>query len=116
MCGSSCRGSWSRACNWRTINTVEYFKKKFPGTELCLIIGEDSLENFKIWFRYDDILNLCTLIVANRGTELKSDIPHESLNIGTDFEESSSSRVRQKLIDELLDLYLSDKEWYNSGR
>ena len=101
---------------WRTINTVEYFKEKFPGTELCLIIGEDSLENFKTWFRYDDIFNLCTLIVANRGAESESDIPHESLNIGTDFEESSSSRVRQKLIDELLDMYLSDKEWYNFGR
>ncbi len=101
---------------WRTINTVEYFAKKFPDAELYLIIGEDSLKNFPTWFRYDDILNMCTLLVANRGIPVQSDIAHEVIDIGNDFEESSSSKVRQKLIEELIDMYLSDKDWYNFER
>ena len=98
---------------WRTINTVEYFKSKYPNDELYLIIGEDSLNNFKTWFRFDDILNLCTLLVANRGNKIETDVPHEIVDIGKDFVEASSTDVRKMLIEELLELYLSDTEWYN---
>ena len=101
---------------WRTINTVEYFAKKYPDDELYLIIGEDSLRNFPTWFRYDDILLHCTLLVANRGIELDSKIQHEVIDIGSGYEESSSSKVRQKLVEELIDMYLSDRDWYNFER
>ena len=97
---------------WRTINTVEYFKQKYPNDEIVLIIGEDSLADFHTWFRYEDILGLCTLLVANRGNKIRRDIPYDVLNIGKSFEESSSSRVRNALIEELIDLYLGDKQYY----
>ena len=35
---------------WRTVNTVQYFKEKYPNDELYLIIGEDSYKNFSTWF------------------------------------------------------------------
>lgn len=100
---------------WRTVNTLEYFKKKFPEDELYLIIGEDSYQNFTTWFRFDDILNLATLMVVKRGNEkdLEKTIPCEELVIGKDFLESSATKVRQKLISELMDMYLSDRDWYN---
>lgn len=101
---------------WRTVNTVQYFKEQYPNDELYLIIGEDSYENFSTWFRYEDILLMATLMVVQRGTDkdCKKDIPYEELNIGNDFLEASSSKVRNKLITELLDMYLSDADWYNN--
>lgn len=101
---------------WRTVDTVKYFKEQYPDDELYLIIGEDSYENFSTWFRYEDILLMATLMVVQRGTDndFKKEIPYEELNIGNDFLEASSSKVRNKLITELLDMYLSDAEWYNN--
>jgi nicotinate-nucleotide adenylyltransferase len=98
---------------WRTINTVEYFHNKFPNDELYLIIGEDSYEQFTTWFRYDDILNLCNLTVVKR-SKATDTIDCDQLYIGNDFIETSSTKIRQKLIDELVDMYISDKDWYNA--
>ena len=102
---------------WRTVNTVEEFKKLYPNDELYLIIGEDSYKNFPTWFRYEDILLMATLMVVQRGNNNKDDlvktIPCEELYIGKDFLEASSSKVRNKLISELMDMYLADADWYN---
>lgn len=101
---------------WRTVNTVQYFKEKYPNDEIYLIIGEDSYKNFSTWFRYEDILLMANLMVVQRSTDkdCKKEIPYEELNIGNDFLEASSSKVRNKLITELLDMYLSDADWYNN--
>ena len=102
---------------WRTINTVQYFKEKYPNDELYLIIGEDSYKNFTTWFRYEDILLMATLMVVQRGNnskdDVEKDVPCEELYIGKDFLESSSSKVRNKLISELIEMYLDDADWYN---
>lgn len=104
--------------DWRFINTVEYFKEKFPKDELYVIIGEDSYENFKTWSRWEDILKLAKLLVVQRGTpdDIVKDIPCDELVIGKDFLELSSTKVRNKLISELMDMYLDDAEWYNDLR
>lgn len=103
---------------WRTVNTVEHFKKLYPNDGLYLIIGEDSYKNFPTWFRYEDILLMATLMVVQRGNDsrdgVEKDIPCEKLNIGNDFLESSSTKVRNKLISELMEMYLSDADWYNN--
>lgn len=102
---------------WRTVNTVQYFKEQYPNDELYLIIGEDSYENFSTWFRYEDILLMATLMVVQRGNDSKDDLvkttPCEELYIGKDFLEASSSKVRNKLISELMEMYLDDADWYN---
>ena len=101
---------------WRTVNTVEHFKKLYPNDELYLIIGEDSYKNFPTWFRYEDILLMTTLMVVQRGNskdDLVKEVPCEELYIGKDFLEASSSKVRNKLISVLMDMYLDDADWYN---
>ena len=102
---------------WRTINTVQYFKEQYPNDELYLIIGEDSYKNFTTWFRYEDILLMATLMVVQRGNNSGDDLvkvlPCEELYIGKDFLEASSSKVRNKLISELMEMYLDDADWYN---
>ena len=100
---------------WRTINTVEYFKKLYPNDELCLIIGQDSYNSFKTWFRFDDLVNLTTLMVVPRGEDFRyiNGLPCELLYIGTKYFDTSATKIREKLIEEIVDMYLSDKEWYN---
>jgi len=100
---------------WRTVDTLLYFKKLYPNDELYFIMGEDSYSQFKTWFKYEDILRLAKLLVANRG-EIKADpeVPFEELNIGKGFQETSATAICDKLIEELIDTYIADKEWYNS--
>lgn len=104
--------------NWRTIDLVQYFKEKYPNDDLYLIIGEDSYKEFKTWTRWNDILNYVTLAVANRESgnfvgNWRSDVPALAINMGNEFEDCSATNTRNKLIEEIKDLYLSDKEWYN---
>ena len=101
--------------SWRTIDLVQYFEKKHPDDELFLIIGEDSYREFKTWTRWQDILTYVNLCVAGRGLRLGEDpeIPTLRINMGNKFEECSATNTRNKLIEELIELYLSDKDWYN---
>lgn len=104
--------------SWRTIDLIQYFKKTYPNDKLFLIIGEDSYKNFKTWTRWEDILQEVDLCVANRSsgkkdTSWRSDIPALAINMGTKFEDCSATNTRNRLIEEIIDLYLSDKEWYN---
>ena len=101
---------------WRSINTVEYFKKLYPNDDLYFIIGQDSYENFKTWFRFDDITNLVTLMVVPREEKFGyiDGLPCELLNIDPKYLKTSATKIREKLSEEALDMYLSDREWYNN--
>lgn len=107
--------------DWRTIDLVQYFKEKFPNDELYLIIGEDSFKEFKTWTRYEDILKYVKLIVANRKDHVvktqaltnEGQLPAIPLDMGNAFEDCSATKVRNRLIEELMDMYLSDRDWYN---
>lgn len=107
--------------DWRTIDLVQYFKEKFPNDDLYLIIGEDSFKEFKTWTRYEDILKYVKLIVANRKEHViktqalteEGYIPAIPLDMGNAFEDCSATKVRNRLIEDLMDMYLSDRNWYN---
>ena len=49
-----------------TIDTVHYFKKKFAGSSLRIIMGEDNLYDFTSWYKYTDILSFVNIIVLSR--------------------------------------------------
>lgn len=49
-----------------TVNTLLHFHEVFPNDELFFIIGGDSARDFSTWFRPDEILKLCTLLVYDR--------------------------------------------------
>lgn len=49
-----------------TIDTLKHFKKLFPNERLMFLIGDDMLRTFSKWYKYREILSLCTLAVANR--------------------------------------------------
>ena len=52
-----------------TVNTLTALKERYPDDELFLIIGSDMLLSFNRWYRWQDILQLCTLCAVSRCDE-----------------------------------------------
>lgn len=49
-----------------TVYTLRELKKLYPDDELYLIVGSDMFLMFANWYRYREILDMCTLCVASR--------------------------------------------------
>ena len=62
------------ACDWEvnrteysyTLNTLLHFREIFPDDEIFFIIGGDSARDFHKWYKPEEILKLCTLLVYDR--------------------------------------------------
>ena len=53
------------------VDTLASLKQDFPRDSLCLIMGMDAFAGFTHWHRWQDIFDLCHLIVMSRpGTKL----------------------------------------------
>ncbi len=52
-----------------TVETLEELKAEQPEADLYLFIGADQANAFKTWHRWQDILSLATVVVANRPIE-----------------------------------------------
>ena len=55
-----------RKGNSYTVDTLDSFHKRFPGSKLFLIIGADNYSDFHTWRNPRQILELATLVVMNR--------------------------------------------------
>jgi nicotinate-nucleotide adenylyltransferase len=99
-----------------TINTISHFNDEFPNDKLYLCIGEDSYVEFTGWYKWEEILKMCKLLVASRPEAKKNNLPeklresacfieHEAIDI-------SSSEIREKIRmgDDVKDL-LPDSVW-----
>ncbi len=51
-----------------TINTLNYFQKKYPKAELYFILGTDLLADFEKWYKYEEVLKKYKLLVISRNT------------------------------------------------
>ena len=50
-----------------TVDTLTELRKIYPEDSFILIIGSDMLMTFeKVWYRFEDILAMCTLAVVSR--------------------------------------------------
>ena len=49
-----------------TIDTVDYFVEKYPGSILFFFIGSDSLTHFESWYRVKDLLEKCNIVIYTR--------------------------------------------------
>lgn len=49
-----------------TYDTLCTVRRQYPDAELYLIVGSDMLYYFDKWYRYKDILKMCTLCAAER--------------------------------------------------
>lgn len=49
-----------------TINTINELKLMYPGDELYLILGGDSIIGLDTWYKGDEIMKSCTILAAVR--------------------------------------------------
>lgn len=49
-----------------TSATVEQLRRVYPDDELCLVMGTDMFLSFETWYRYQYLLENCTLAVLSR--------------------------------------------------
>lgn len=97
----------SRGGRSYTVDTVSAVKAENPDAELYLFMGEDMLLSFDRWYRYKDILSMCTIVAAcrtedcQRLQEMKTfarDVLGDKVIICDSVPiEISSSRIRQEL-------------------
>ncbi len=91
-----------------TSETVDLLRSRYPGAELCIVMGTDMFLSFRTWYRWQEMLDSCTLAVLSREncdrqeiecfkTELERDngarillIPHQPLPM-------SSTEIREQL-------------------
>jgi len=52
-----------------TFHTLNHFRTIYSNYEICFLMGEDSLRNFKTWYRYQELLKLASFYVAKRREE-----------------------------------------------
>lgn len=106
-----------------TVETVEYFRKQYPDKAIYLLMGSDEARNFKLWYKWEKILQISTVIVGMR--EEDADLPEELLKnaviLNNNVKSISSSHIRQNLhsgipVDGLLDgfiiEYITEKGFY----
>jgi nicotinate-nucleotide adenylyltransferase len=55
------------------VDTISILKKRNPGTEYTLLLGEDSLRDLPLWHRPRDVITQCKLAVLHR-PDLKADM------------------------------------------
>ena len=82
-----------------TIETLNYFQKKFPLDQLYFIIGEDSYRNFNRWSNYQEILERFNVICARRkGGDDSSGYSDGRIKVyGTPNIQISSTLIRDRI-------------------
>lgn len=95
---TSGRMTEKESSDWRFINTVERCESLYIGSDLYVIIGTDSLKNFKTWHRWKDILSKCKIISVQgrNGETVDTDIEHINITIPDELSTISSSEIRGK--------------------
>ncbi|MBQ8567931.1 MAG: nicotinate (nicotinamide) nucleotide adenylyltransferase [Oscillospiraceae bacterium] len=52
-----------------TVNTLKYLRELYPDERLWLIVGSDSLDSLPRWYRFEEIMSLCSVAAAARSDE-----------------------------------------------
>lgn len=90
-----------------TFDTLSYLKDLYPDGEFYLFMGSDMLLSFHTWYRFADILKMCTLCAISREDEKNADVlKHYADTVLADGKvlvfdidpiEVSSSQIRENL-------------------
>jgi len=84
-----------------TIRTVLYLKQKFPDYSFYVCIGQDSLQSFTSWHRWEEIISHCKLLVAARQIEESDELPPKLLEQVRFVDHTpvsvSSTQIRHKI-------------------
>lgn len=85
-----------------TVQTMKHLYEKFNNVDFYLCMGEDSAANFEKWYKWEEILDYCELLVAQRPDADGSDlnkvvvekahfVPHQPVDL-------SSTEIRKRVM------------------
>lgn len=84
-----------------TYQTIEHFKKHFPNSELCLLIGGDQAESFHNWKEWEYILdNVDVYVALRKGYKIPTyefESYKRAVYMEMPFIEISASEIRDRL-------------------
>lgn len=109
-----------------TLQTIRYVKSEYPEHLFFLCMGEDSLSSFHTWYKYEEILEECTLLVVNRpGFDLdgvKPEILERTVIVDHIPVRVSSSEIRKHSntkeiphLPEIVQRYIAEHNLYKNG-
>ncbi len=79
-----------------TIDTVKYLNKKY-NTKIFMLIGDDLASDFTKWRNHEEIAELCNIVIAQRGHEIKKNFPYIYTPLHNVIVDLSSTKVREAL-------------------
>jgi nicotinate-nucleotide adenylyltransferase len=65
-----------------TIDTLRELQTENPQAQLFLLMGQDQLQFFPQWHRFEEILQIATLLVALRADSITATDPKDPINQG----------------------------------
>ena len=95
----------------RSLHMVESMKFEYGhNNEFYFILGTDSLENFKTWYCWKQLLKEVKLIAVQGRDDkyIETDIPYTEIKIDKKYSNISASKIREKY--SMLDDYLKSVE------
>ena len=106
-----------------TVDTLEDLAEQYPGAELVLLLGADSVKTLDKWRQPDRIRELATLVALGRGDAADQSAAPDIEMVTTRRIDLSSSEIRSRLADgrsikgfvaESVEQYISAAELYRS--
>lgn len=76
-----------------TIDTIEQLAKKYPRSELFLLVGDDNLPSLPTWRRFNDLRQIVRFVVLPRA---KTPVSHEYISVGRRIE-ISATEIRNRV-------------------
>ncbi len=110
-----------------TLQTIHHLKFQHPDYTFFLCVGEDSLQSFHKWYKYDEILKECSLMVVDRPgsdhsrvdpeiLERTIFVAHQPMDISsTEIRETSDFSSLQDLPEEVHN-YIQKNKLYTDSR
>lgn len=85
-----------------TVQTVKHLREEHPDNNFFLCIGEDSAISFTDWYRWQDILECCELLIAKRpdtkNSELHEMVAKKSHFVSHQPVDISSTKIRNRVM------------------
>ena len=102
-----CREEVDREGVIYTVDTLRILGERMPGCRFYYLIGADTLRTLHTWRRPEEVIRLCTLLVAARPGEEAADLPRLMAHwrsLGADVQvlpcdlvDVSSTEIRERL-------------------
>ena len=104
-----------------TIDTLNFFKKKYPDFIFKLLLGEDNFLKIKFWKNYSRILKNYEIIIYPRNNSEKKVSINSAIKLDDELIDISSSKIREniklgisvrKYVPSKINELIKDKSYY----